>query len=90
MKRACLCLAGVCLAIVGCGDATSNPNEKDFPGAPGSSVAAPVPPGKAPGTTKIGDKEVVIIPQSTLPSSYPGSGKMVPAPAPSTDAPKDR
>ncbi len=79
MKRASWWAAGACLAMVGCGsrDPKFNPNEKDFPGAPGSSVPAPPAQEKSAGGGDV-----------SLPSSYPGIDQK-PAKAADAEAPKD-
>lgn len=61
--------------LVGCGESDVNPNEIDFPGAPGSRVPAPPTPPKEQGGGG-GGGGMASGDGSGLPSSYPGIEKV--------------
>lgn len=66
MKRVLVGMAGLLLVTAGCGGSGANPNEETFPGAPGSTVAAPTSGPTTKGGTDLSGGA------GGLPSSYPG------------------
>jgi hypothetical protein len=88
MPRSLWWIASVLLMTLGCGkdQPTTNPNEADFPGAPGSRVPAPTPPSGGGGGFGGGSAS-----GGNLPSTYPGMEKRSEPSkeaAPSADGPK--